>query len=370
MTDTGNWCVDDDHAEWSRQSTFNGWLESGDEEAIAALDRLGLVAFSSPSKALFAGDRLLYRQELERFRTLRRSRILGDGTFDEHWVARNRRRFDQILLPLRANNIVPFVGAGVSCASHFPGWSAHLANQAVSAGFAEEPVTAALMRGDYEDIIEDIVSMRGEAVFIQELKDEFDRPPIQVDLAGRIARLTSSLIATTNYDFVMQTAMNAVDGRLPELLSGTEESNQGLVSSMINRRRSILMLHGAIKRPQTCIIRRTQYDRYYGSPLDLTGPVPKKIKALYEQRSLLFIGCSLNLDRTLSVFREIRRATAAEDLPQHFAFVEVAPETDAVAARNVELTDIGITPIFFPKGRHDLLSLLIEELLEEADFIH
>jgi hypothetical protein len=258
------------------------------------------------------------------------------------------------------------VGAGVSCASQFPGWGAHLLNQAISAGFDEDAVKAALARGDYEDIIEDIVGIKGEAVFIQELRDEFNRPPPQVDLASRIARLTTSLIATTNYDFVMQVAMSAVDGELPELLNGTEDSNQGVVSSMINRRRSILMLHGDIERPQSCIIRKTQYDRYYGDPLSLAGPVPKKIKALYEQRSLLFIGCSLNLDRTLKVFREIRQATAAEDLPQHFAFVDVAPETEAVAQRNVQLTELGITPIFYPAGRHDLLPLLIDELLEEA----
>jgi hypothetical protein len=365
MDKAGEWCLDDAHSEYEAHMSFNAWLESGEDDALTVLDRIGLSTLSAPSKALFAGDRILYSQEIKRFQTVRRGRALGEGILLEPWVANNRARFDQVLQPLRVQNVVPFVGAGVSCASDFPGWGGHLLRQGIVAGFPEDEILAALSAGNFEEIIERIVLSRGPETFIQELRDEFLRLPTQVDLARRIVGLTPGLIVTTNYDRVLQTAVRMVDEADGEVLSGVDPSNQSLVVSILNRLRSILMIHGDISKPQLCILRKSQYDTFYGSPMTLTDPVPKKLKLLYLQKSILFLGCSLLYDRTLSVFERVHAESAAEELPQHFAIVEAPEDLGELPDRNSGLLKIGITPIFYPYRRHEFLSLIVDELLSE-----
>jgi len=57
---SGRWCVHDDHAAYEIRQSFNEWLDSDDDEASTLLKALGMGRFATPSKALFAGDRVAY----------------------------------------------------------------------------------------------------------------------------------------------------------------------------------------------------------------------------------------------------------------------------------------------------------------------
>ena len=80
------------------------------------------------------------------------------------------------------------------------------------------------------------------------------------------------------------------------------------------------------------------------------------------------LGCSLNSDRTVQVFRTIRQSIGTNDIviPQHFA-IEQAPETEPeLVARNEYLARLGITGIWFEQGQfqyvEDMLRLARNEL--------
>jgi hypothetical protein len=81
-------------------------------------------------------------------------------------------------------------------------------------------------------------------------------------------------------------------------------------------------------------------------------------KQLIANTSLLFLGCSLTVDRTIGVLREIRQAAVVET-PRHFAFLPLSEGLDREARRN-ELGQADIHPIWYPPRDHDQA---IEDLL-------
>jgi hypothetical protein len=80
---------------------------------------------------------------------------------------------------------------------------------------------------------------------------------------------------------------------------------------------TILKLHGDISFPGCCILSRNQYEAAYGNgAIDLARPVPQALDHYFRNSSLLFLGCSLNQDRTVQVFEAImtRAREEAADL--------------------------------------------------------
>ena len=77
----------------------------------------------------------------------------------------------------------------------------------------------------------------------------------------------------------------------------------------------------------------------------------------YKNSSLLFLGCGLNSDRTVQVFRAIKNGIQQKYgdivIPQHFA-IEQAPEAEqALSDRNAYLLGLGITGIWFQKDQFE-----------------
>jgi hypothetical protein len=130
---------------------------------------------------------------------------------------------------------------------------------------------------------------------------------------------------------------------------------------------SIIKLHGDIRTPGQCILSKSQYDQAYGDGgVDSGLPIPKLLEYYYKNSSLLFLGCSLNSDRTIKVFRSIKQGIEHKYgdivIPQHFA-IEQAPESEqALSDRNAYLASLGITGIWFEKGQFQY----VEELLRHA----
>lgn len=361
----GKWCADDDHAAYEHRKTFNAWLDSDDDEATAFLKALGIGRVVAPSKALFAGDRVAYGEEFERFQTRRLELALGSGRLDDHWFEKNRAHFDAALDPLRAQNIVPFVGAGISCASSLPTWSAHILHQARTAGFNITEVSDRLKNGEYETTIDEIIASRGEGLFMQEMRDSFDRSVTDVGLASMVVQLTKSVIVTTNYDRILEQALGALGEPPPELVTATED-NARIIRAQSNGQRALLKLHGDIRSPASYILSATQYDNSYGVGVpDMKLSLPRKLRHIFERGSILFLGCSLVEDRTVRVFESLVQEAGLNNVPRHFAILE-APATDAeLVARNARLASLSIDAIWYPNKAHEYVKLIVFELLEK-----
>jgi hypothetical protein len=129
------------------------------------------------------------------------------------------------------------------------------------------------------------------------------------------------------------------------------------------------MLHGDIRRPQHCILSKQQYDQAYGQRLDPSLAIPRLLSYHYRNSSLLFLGCSLNTDRTIDVFKSVRQSLGEEqELPQHFSIEQAPEDEEELATRNAYLVGLGITPIWFQKNGYEYIENILRLARSEISY--
>ena len=163
--------------------------------------------------------------------------------------------------------------------------------------------------------------------------------------------LFTDTVITTNYDRLIEQAFDTGAKDIFQIIDGMNP-----LDDPDPNRVSIIKLHGDIKNPDRCILSKKQYDQAYGNGgIDLTRPIPKLLEYYYKNSSLLFLGCSLNNDRSIQVFRAIKQKLGDIVIPQHFT-IEQAPETEReLVVRNEYLLRLGITGIWFEKNQFEYI---------------
>jgi hypothetical protein len=350
------WCDRDGHKQFEYFVDFNEWLDSDD--AATEREAYGVNGISVPSKAFYAGDKEAYEQAFREYRKTRRHEVLNerylcDQFSDDHWFQRNLNRFDQLVDRLAAGDVVPFIGAGLSVAGGFPSWEGHLRTQGRTAGLDPTQTEELLASGQYEAVIAAIEASRGRDVFIQEIRDVFSRTGKITNTTLLITELFPDTVITTNYDRLIEQAFDTGADNAFQVINGTSALTEPATDRV-----SIIKLHGDVRTPGNCILSQNQYDLAYGNEsIDMALPIPKLLEYYYRNSSLLFLGCSLNSDRTVQVFRAVKQAIEEKFgdivIPQHFS-IEQAPETEAeLIERNAVLLRLGVTGIWFEKGQYE-----------------
>lgn len=352
------WCDRDEHNLFELFVDFNEWLES--DEAIELRKENNVEGLSQPSKALFAGDKEAYDQAFEEYRTARRNEALNkeylcEQFTDDHWFQRNLDHFDQLVQYLETGAVVPFIGAGVSVEGGFPSWKDHLRQQGRTAGIEKIHIEDLLGNGHYETVIEEIENIRGRDVFTQEIRDVFSRVGEITDTTLLLTELFTDTVITTNYDRLIEQAFDTGQENAYQIINGLnafEKPDTGRVT--------IIKLHGDIKNPTRCILSKSQYDAAYGGhQLDMTLQIPKLLSYYYRNSSLLFLGCSLNNDRTIQVFKAVKKAIGDAVTPQHFSIEQALGDEQEIVERNAHLANLGITAIWYEKGCFDCVESIL-----------
>lgn len=361
------WCDEDEHHLFEHYAVFNEWLDS--EEGQSLREEFGLDGLSQPSKAFYAGDKEAYDQAFLEYRRDRRHETLNENYLkeqfgDDHWFERNIEHFEQLVYCFKAGNVVPFIGAGLSALSGFPSWRNHLRQQGRTAGIVSSHLEGLLAKGHYEKVIEEIEEKRGRDVFINEIRDVFSRTGSIPDAIWRITELFNDTVITTNYDRLVEHAYDTGEKDAFQIING-----MNALENPIAGRVSIIKLHGDIQDPQRCILSKNQYDEVYGADeLDMSRQIPKLLSYHYRNSSLLFLGCSLNNDRTVEVFTTVKNSMRDVALPQHFSIEQVPEDEDELRDRNAKLARIGITPIWFEKKRFDYVESMLQLIKNELRY--
>lgn len=107
----------------------------------------------------------------------------------------------------------------------------------------------------------------------------------------------------------------------------------------------LLKLHGDVDIRSGRVLTREQYERAYGEG----SALPELLHTLFgSRRPLLFLGCSLLSDRTLT---ELERAGLRQTNAYHFAMLETPSDDMARQIRQNELIQrYGIQTIWFAQG--------------------
>lgn len=362
-----SWCYKDEHQVFEKFTDFNEWLDSDD--GLKLRENYGIEGLLQPSKAFYASDKEAYNQAFKEYRNARRNEVLNktylcEQFTDEHWFERNVNHFDQLVYCLETGSVVPFLGAGISVEGGFPTWKEHLRQQGRTAGLDPSDVESLLENGEFEKVIENIETKRSRDVFIQEIRDVFSRNGELTDTTLRISELFNDTIITTNYDRLIEHVFDTGEKNTVQIINGIEASEDPDPEKI-----TLVKLHGDIKNPSKCILSNNQYDEAYGkSKLDLSLPIPKLLSYYYRNSSLLFLGCSLNKDRTMTVFQEVKDGVGDIDLPQHFSIEQTPDSEKELIERNAYLLKFGITAIWFEKGCYGYVENILRHARNELRY--
>jgi len=356
---TKTWCEEGNHHLFENFTDFNEWIDGEDPQSVR--EKYGIDGLSQPSKAFYASDPEAYNQLFKVFRKERIDQVLGEEYIREqfndeenHWFERNEQHFNQLIECLKNNSVVPFVGAGLSVEGGFPTWKKHLQQQGKTSGIDAGHVNELLENGKYEELIEEIEE-QSKDVFIQEIKDVFSKTGKLTDTTLRLSELFTDTLITTNYDHLIEDAFDTGLGNKIQLI----DSSNILDKSDPNKT-TIIKLHGDIKIPSKCILGKNQYDEAYGNGnLDIKKPIPKLLSYHYRNSNLLFLGCSLNKDRTMQVFQAVKEKLGDVDRPQHFSLESMPESEDKLTKRNAYLLSFGITPIWFSNKSYEYIEQIL-----------
>jgi hypothetical protein len=259
----------------------------------------------------------------------------------------NRNRFEQLQRTYDNGRVMPFLGAGVSMPSGYPGWTQFLYEACKESHITEEELTNFLDSGLYEDAAQALHDDMSSAGFNELLESAFKS---KKEIYGAIQYVPelfpASSIITTNFDDLIERVFKGGSRDFDQVRSG--KSLNEVIRLMPMGNKLLVKLHGSCDLVAERVLLKSEYDAAYSDG----NEVRNFFNRILFGQSLLFIGCSLSVDRTIQAMIEVVDEYKAETLPRHYAFLELKDIDDRVA-RKKELARANIFPIWYPEGDHD-----------------
>lgn len=268
-------------------------------------------------------------------------------------------RFGKLKEVYARGAVVPFVGAGLSVSSGYPGWTAFLKQHIRETQISPDEFDQILRAGQYEEAAQKLVEALGPA-FNEAVENAFGRTR---DISGCVQLLPhvfDSCVITTNFDDVTKRCYEAAGKPFSEELSG--EHSRELPRKLAEGKRILLKLHGTSTSPRGRILTAAEYQKHYGDGEELQ----KAIEAICS-KTLLFVGCSLTVDRTLTAMKAFVQANGHDNIARHYAFLPALGNDADKNARRDALIECNVYPIWYPAGAHDdSIEALLLALMEES----
>ena len=269
--------------------------------------------------------------------------------------------------------LIPFVGAGLSVPC-YPLWPKALKELAEQVAVPETKTQIVdMIEGKNPQLLEaaqaleDYWGQRGMADHLLELfsaaKIQEHREKLHHQSVWLLPLLFPGKPAvTTNFDRVLETVYELQGAKFDtKILPNRQELQDQLRQG---ERHGLLKLHGDIGSEtleySSIIFGKRQYEAAYQPGT----PMVTNLQAWFSGKMLLFLGCSLKADEYLNLLQEVVQLHPGVT---HYAILECEDVRDA-AARARQLRDQwGIQALFYPKGRHEAVRVILEKLLEDHD---
>ena len=189
---------------------------------------------------------------------------------------------------------------------------------------------------------------------LEEKREQLPREPLFL-----LPYLFPELVVTTNFDEALETIYRESGQPFRTVfLPGHFELLRQLMRQ--GGVRGLFKLHGSVTdgliEYEKIVFTKIQYDRHYGTE----SPLPKELKACFENRMMFFLGCSLNNDRTMELLQEVIHPG-----DNSYTIIDCEP-----LERDEKIRQLGgkrVRAILYEKGRHEAVRVILEHLLEEID---
>lgn len=272
---------------------------------------------------------------------------------------------------IRSRRIAPFVGAGLSRPCGYPMWGEALRKIAQKLQGLDvqdiEPLMAAYDYLQAAQVLHEAAAQQVEHF----IKTAFRQRGAITGPVTLLPRLANGCIVTTNFDTVIEDLFRDSGQPLDGYMHGTQAGNN-FVQRLLRGERCILKLHGDAGQPNTHVFTQAQYQAAYGGdggePLAFQKQLPRALRQIFISHSLLFLGCSLEQDKTLDLFKSVVDEGAFE-IPDHFALLNEPATPQERARKEARLLQLKIRPLWYPapadvEGKPD--HSLLEQVLRLA----
>ena len=263
------------------------------------------------------------------------------------------------------DKLVPFIGAGLSTTFGYPGWNKLIQGLAVH---TDQPrlirkVNDLLANNKFEEAAE-AVTLDLPNLFDDTLRSMFDheklKRPLDHGAVRHIPYIAGGPVLTTNFDRVLEAAFEDAGRMFREVFAGSRirEAHRAIQLG----EPFLLKLHGDYLDSESRVLTLKQYVREYGhhnpAKVNLSRGVPSVLGQALAARPLLFLGCSLKTDRTITVIGRL-----AKQMPGtvHFALM---PESDNSPERRRQMEIWNIRPLFYPEGQYNKIEKFLRCLAE------
>ncbi|NII83174.1 SIR2 family protein [Pedobacter sp. SG908] len=211
---------------------------------------------------------------------------------------------------IQQNNLVIFVGAGISMHAGLPNWNTLL--EKILDGLGSKEPKAEKYKGALKDELFSAIEILGKLeylkesaieVFFKEMKNfEACQPTLIHNKIGEIA----DKILTTNYDGLLEKALPTFEKII--------YTNTYKVAKLSEFEKYIFKIHGDIHEPDKCILFPSGYDNLYSNDEKSST---FELKKIISDKSILFLGFSLNDPYINYVFNYINNLYSGFN-PEHF----------------------------------------------------
>lgn len=274
----------------------------------------------------------------------------------------NKARFEQLLTAFKSGSMIPFVGAGMSIPSGFPSWTKFLADLAKESHVELTSIEALLTHGNYEGAAQALHDDLGAGLFNENVEMTFSKACEADGVLNYLPMLFPvCTILTTNFDSLVERVyVDQGNDGFDRVVSGAAMAE--VLRQIASGSRIVVKMHGDCRQVADRVLLRTEYDRLYRD----RKLVEQFFNGVIFRQSILFLGCSLSNDRTVSTMKGIVRRYGSERVPRHYAFLELKASDDRVA-RKKHLAEANIFPIWYPEREHDQsLEALFLKMLEDV----
>jgi hypothetical protein len=184
------------------------------------------------------------------------------------------------------------------------------------------------------DVAQAFVDRFGRAALERYLLETLGQPRRPGPTHYILARFAASVIFTTNYDRLLERAIEDAQGTAPDVIVG-----DGRIPFVDDARRTtVVKLHGCLSAPETIVMTRDDYRDYAERHRAMTA----YYRSVLLSRTVLFVGFSLTDDN----LREIHRSTRGDMRSGRIrSFVlDAVPRSSEVVA---EWRGQGFEPVLF-----------------------
>ncbi len=284
-----------------------------------------------------------------------------------------------------ARGVILFVGAGLSVDFGYKTWRDFLLNISQDWG-ARDQVFKLIKESKFEEATDFLKRERTQNFLDKEIDHEYSLEKIKdSDLNKRTAAkllplITKEILITTNYDRVLESIFAQEGYNFENIIIGAKIT--ALSEAIEGNKRTLIKIHGDIGERSDRILSKEDYNNAYGREANLFRKILSSFKKkqvprtplvltlfhLFNRNSILFIGCSLTIDRHLKILKEVTKTSGP--FLENFALLRYPREQIAIEM-TTELSSYNIFPIWYSgeKGDHSKLINLLEYILEEAGLL-